>query len=482
MVENNQFMEQQRLDSQWVELQGIELIPDEDKQSVPKDLFFVFFGSQMCFAIIILGSLPIVFGLDFIGAVGAITTGLFIGSVFFAVLAPFGMRTGTSASLATAAHFGLRGKFIGTLIATFTALGCYALTVWTGGEAMAAALARLFGWQMSQHLLAFGAVVICIMTILAAIFGHAIIVATEKMVSYGAAIAIAIVAITLLPDFEPQYAGGEYLLGSYWPTWFLAMTICAAIPVSYAVWLNDYTRYLRLGTSSEKAIWAAGSGIFIGCWLSLNFAAAVMTMLQSPDTPFITGLIGLVAWWAAILLALVGIIGSQPQGSLLLYGAGLGVQALFPSLTRITATVVLSLFGLVLVFGGIYLVDMLGMVAAFIVVDQCIIAPWLAILLVGYRFIMKGLYTPEDLFIPISRGMGRYWYQRGWNPNAVIAWLVGVVAGLMFVNTEYFQGPLSGLVGGISLDWIVAGASGGILYYVLERLSAGTKRQSLSPL
>lgn len=465
----------------WVELQGVELIPDEDKQSDPKDLFFVFFGSQMCFAIIILGSLPIVFGLGFWDALGAITTGLLIGSLFFALLAPFGMRTGTSASLATASHFGLRGKAIGTFIATFTALGCYALTVWTGGEAVAAGVARLLGWEMSQHLLALGAVAICGMTILAAIFGHAIIVATEKMVSYGAAIVLVIVALTLLPDFEPEYAGGEYLLGSYWPTWFLAMTICAAIPVSYATWLNDYTRYLRPGTSPSKAMWAAGGGMFIGCWLSLNFAAAVMTMLQSPDTPFVTGLIGLVAWWAALLLALVGVIGSQPQGSLLLYGAGLGVQSLFPSLTRISATIMLSIFGLALVFGGIYVVDMLGMVAAFLVVDQCVIAPWLAIHLVGYCFVMKGRYKPQDLFIPVSHGGGSYWYHRGWNVNALVAWLIGVGTGLMFVNTEYFQGPLSTLVGGISLDWIVAGAAGGLIYYVLERLSRRTAPTAFFP-
>jgi len=396
-------------------------------------------------------------------------------------LAPFGMRTGTSASLATATHFGLRGKAIGTLIATFTALGCYALTVWTGGEAVAAGVARLFGWEMSQHMLALGAVAICAMTIVAAIYGHAIIVATERMVSYGAAFVLAIVAITLLPNFQPQYAGGDYLLDSYWPTWFLAMTICAAIPVSYATWLNDYTRYLRPGTSSGKAMMAAGGGMFIGCWLSLTFAAGVMTMLASPETPFVTGIIGLVTWWAALLLALVGVIGSQPQGSLLLYGAGLGVQSLFPSLTRITATVVLSLFGLALVFGGIYVVDMLGMVAAFLVVDQCVIAPWLAIHLVGYCFVMKGRYKPEDLFIPVSQGGGRYWYQRGWNPNAVVGWLVGVVAGLMFVNTAYFKGPLSDLVGGISLDWIVAGAAGGLVYYVLERLSRRPVPTAFSP-
>jgi len=178
---------------------------------------------------------------------------------------------------------------------------------------------------------------------------------------------------------------------------------------------------------------------------------------------------------------LVGAVGSQPQGSLCLYGAGLGLQALAPSMGRISATLLLSAVSLILVFVGIYVSDMTNMILAFLLLDQCVLAPWLAINLVGYYFIMKGEYQPADLFTFIgSSGGGRYWYSGGWNRSALWAWIVGAVVGLMFVHTDYFSGPLAELSGGVGLDWVFAGASAALVYYALERIKPTTVRTRYS--
>lgn len=453
-----------------LEAHGVDIIPSKDRASSCKDLFFVFLGSQMCFGIIVIGSLPITFGLGFWDAVGSITIGLLVGALFFALLAPFGARTGASGAIASGAHFGVRGRIIGTALAIFTGLGFFALTVWTGGEAIAAAAARLFGLPVTPNLLAAGAAIIGLLVIAAALYGHAVIVATERLVSYGIAGLLILVGLSLASKFDPAYAGSKLLLDSYGATWFLSMAIAAALPVSYGIFINDYTRYIPESTSSKKVMWAAGSGMFIGCWIALVFAAAVTTILKSPDTPFVGGLVDLVAWWGAAIVAFVGVVGSQPQGSLCIYGAGLGLQTLFPSLGRIGATCLLSIAGLILVFAGIYGTNMSNMIIAFLALDQCALAPWLAINLVGYRYVMRGVYSPSDLFVfALGHGGGRYWYRNGWNANALIAWLVGFVVGLMFVHTEFASGPLSELVGGVSLEWIFAGATAALVFYCTER-------------
>jgi len=463
-----------------MEKYGVDFIPEAERSSRPSDLFFVFVGSQMCFGIIVIGSLPITFGLSFWGAVSSMSIGLFVGSILFGLFAPFGGKVGANGAVASGAHFGVRGRIIGTLIAIFTGVGFYSLTVWTGGEAIAAGAMRLFGWEQSPHLMAIGAVIIGVLTVLAALYGHAMIVATERLVSYGAGAILLLVVLVLWTGFDPSYAGsGNLLLGSYWPTWFLCVTISAALPVSYSIFLNDYTRYIPKNASSATVSWAAGSGMFVGCWVALVFAAGVTTMLKSVDAPFVAGLIDLVVWWGAALLVLVGAVGSQPQGSLCLYGAGLGLQALTPSLGRIAATLLLSIVSLLLVFIGIYVWDMTNMILAFLLIDHCVLAPWLAINLVGYYFIMKGEYQPKDLFafMPGS-DRGRYWYSNGWNPSALIAWLLGTIVGLMFLHTDYFSGPLAEMSGGVGLDWVFAGATAAIAYYVLERAKSAAQRAS----
>ncbi len=465
-----------------MEKHGVDFIPEEARRSRPSDLFFVFVGSQMCFGIIVIGSLPITFGLSFWGAVSSMSVGLLVGSIFFGLLAPFGAKVGANGAVASGAHFGVRGRIIGTLIAIFTGVGFYSLTVWTGGEAVAAGAAMLFGWEQSTHLMALGAVVIGALTVLAALYGHAMIVATERLVSYSIAVVLLVIAALLWSDFDPAYQGGApLLLGNFWATWMLCVTISAALPVSYAIFLNDYTRYIPKHLPTKALTWAAGGGMFVGCWIALVFAAAVTTMLQSPSSPFVPGLIGLVVWWGAILLVLVGVIGSQPQGSLCLYGAGLGLQALAPSLGRIPATLILSFVSLILVFVGIYGWNMSNMILAFLLIDHVVLAPWVTINLVGYYVIKKGEYRPEDLFTFITRtGGGRYWYGNGWNRSALVAWVLGTLVGLMFVHTEFFSGPLTQLTGGMGLDWVFAGATAAIAYYLLEsrrRLAAGAEYQ-----
>lgn len=456
-----------------IERHGIDLIAASERNSRPKSLFFVFLGSQMCFGIIVIGAVPIALGLGFWSAVTAITVGLFLGSVAFGPVCMLGARTGTNGPVASGAHFGVSGRLIGTFLTIFIALGFYALTVWTGGEALAAGSAKLFGWTVTPQLSAIGAAIICAITILAAIYGHATIVATETFVSYAIAAVLVIIAIVLAPQFDASYAGGEYALGGFWQTWFLSAAICAAVPISYVPLANDYSRYLPEDSAVSKVSWAAGSGMFIGCWIAFVFATYVATIVRSGDMTFVTGLISVSPLWIVVVTMLVGLIGSQPQGSLCLYGCGLSLEATHPSLRRVPATIVSSLIGLAIVFLGIFALNMESMILAFLAIIECAASPWLAILLVGHFAIARGNYTPYDLFAFSSDGpKGIYWYSGGWNVRAVIAWAVGFALGVLFVSTSIYTGPLASLLGGISLEWIIAGVVGGLLYYLMERRQA----------
>ena len=127
-----------------IETRGVDYIPEAERNSTPRDLGNVFFGTQLCFGIIVLGFLPVSFGLGWWGSVTSTLVGLAIGSAFFAPLAMLSTRTGTNSAVSSGAHFGVVGRLIGSLIGIFTAIGFYALTVWTGGAALVAGLRKLF--------------------------------------------------------------------------------------------------------------------------------------------------------------------------------------------------------------------------------------------------------------------------------------------------------------------------------------------------
>jgi purine-cytosine permease-like protein len=456
-----------------VESHGVDIIPAHARHSKPRDVFYVFLGSQMSFGIIVIGALPVVFGLSFWASISAVTVGLALGSVLFGFLAMLGAKTGTNGPVASGAHLGVKGKVIGTVLGVLVTLGFFALTAWTGGQAVVAAGVRVLSWHNAPHLMFAWASVIGAVTTLAAVYGHSLIVATETFVSYAIGAALIVAVIVLFPSFHGDYAGsGNFAAGSFWATWLLASSICAALPISYATILNDYTRYLPESTRTARAIWAAGGGMFIGCWLAIAFAVYITTLFKATDTPFVSGLIDLCPTWLVVVFALVGVIGSQPQGSLCLYSGGLGMQSMVPTISRVPFTIAQSMAGGALVWAGIYLTDMTNMLIDFLTLIECAVSPWLTMNVVGYFFVRRGRYRPQDLLRDGSESdHGAYWYTNGWNRAAVFAWAAGSVAGLMFVQTDTFSGPLYRLTGGTNSAWLVAAIVGAAMYAILEKAS-----------
>ncbi len=129
-----------------VETRGVDYIPADERNSTPpREMGVVFFGgAQMCFGIIVLGSLPVAFGLSWWASFWAITIGTAVGTALFGHVALVGPRTGTNSAVSSGAFFGVVGRIVGSIVVLFIAIGFYALAVWTGGQAIVAGGHRLF--------------------------------------------------------------------------------------------------------------------------------------------------------------------------------------------------------------------------------------------------------------------------------------------------------------------------------------------------
>ncbi|WP_214371396.1 hypothetical protein [Pseudonocardia sp. H11422] len=148
-----------------------------------------------------------------------------------------------------------------------------------------------------------------------ALIGHATLVASQRVIAPIVAALLVVGVLVELPDFDPAYAGGEYVLGGFWPTWVLSMVTSASLALSYGPFANDYARYLPAWAARRGALWGS-AGIFLGCWFALLFAAFFTSMMAPGTSDFVVGLVEVSPTWYAVPLVVIGLLGGFGQGSL----------------------------------------------------------------------------------------------------------------------------------------------------------------------
>lgn len=454
-----------------VESRGVDYIPPEERHGRPAELVAIWISANAFFGILVIGALPILFGLGWWASFWALTLGAFVGALFVAGMAVFAPRTGTTIAISSRAHFGIRGSVVAAALAVSVALFAYALAIWTGGQAILAGAAYLFGTPTNDTALAICMAPVAIGTIALAIWGHATIVKVAGWIGPLMFLLILGIVVVTLPEFDPGYAGGQYLLGDFTSTWLLAVATGASMPISYAVFVGDYSRYFPASVSPRRVMGANFLGLFVGVGVPLLVGAYAMTMFSNFTTPFVVGLSEVVPTWYVVPLLLLGLIGTLPQGTLALYSGGLGLQAAGWRQRRVPTTVLLAALGIATVFVGVFVFAAVASLNAFLLLILLCVSPFTAIMLVGYVQ-RHGRYSPADLQpLRDDRRSSVYWFTGGLNIRALVAFIPGVVAGFLFANTTVYVGPLVDVVGGINVSYAVAAAVSGVLYWALVRVT-----------
>lgn len=454
-----------------VETHGIDFIPERDRHSSPLNIFYILIGANLTFGLIVLGWLPYSFGLGWWASFWSIIVGDALGALLFAPMALIGPRTGTNGPVSSGAVFGVVGRMIGSCLALFIAIGFYALAVWTGGQIAVFGAHKLFGLPSGNLELGIAYAIIALIAITAAIFGHANMLVVEKFLIPTVGLLMIIGFFIYGHRFNAGYAGGHFLLGGFWPTWALAVTIAAAATFGYGPYVNDWTRYISRKRFSDRSIFfGTFLGGFVGLTFPLAFGAYTAVAIGNPAVSYVDGLVHISPVGYLVPLMILGIIGSLGQSTVCIYSNGLDFSSIFPVLKRVAATVILSGIGVLFIFLGTLVWNVENTVSAFVTLFGVVAAPWISIVLTGH-FMRRGWYNPEDLqvFNRRQRG-GIYWYTRGLNPRACIAWLAASGVGLMFLDSSLYVGPWSNLADGIDLSWLSATFVGAIVYFLATRL------------
>ena len=104
-----------------------------------------------------------------------------------------------------------------------------------------------------------------------------------------------------------------------------------------------------------------------------------------------------------------------------------------------------------------------------------VLVPWTAINLIDFYAIHKGNYDISSIFQVDGGIYGRY------NPQALLAYGIGIVVQIPFMNTPLYVGPVSAWINGADLSWLTGLLVTSPLYYWLaSRNSAYPRRQPSS--
>jgi purine-cytosine permease-like protein len=465
-----------------IETRGIDIIPDVERKSKPYELLTVFFGPQFGFGNMIFGALAIAFGLGWWAAFWAITVGSLVGSLVFLAVTPVSPRTGTNNQISSGGAFGVRGRLLGSGITWFIAMGFFVILVYTSGQALIYTFNRWFGSPTGLGALSLAMALIIAVTCVSAVLGHRTLERGDRAIT----IVSIVVGVLVFAAFAPKFhviPGGHYLLGSFWPTWFISATTAASLPISWGPFVGDYGRYIPANASPRVVGTYGFLGIFLGCWLAMIAAAFAATAFAPQAFNFVQGITTTSpTWFLFPMLLILGLASNIASAAMSLYNAALDMGG-WPVLYRVKRWQIAGALSVV-VLGLTYLfvvaTNFITNLTSFVTIMIVTATPWMVI--VGIHYLLKkGQYAPLDLHaFAIPGARGRYWYQGGINPVAFVAWACGVALGLMFSTTTLFTGPLESSVQGVDLSWLMAGLGGGIVY-LIGTFATSAGREAVQP-
>ncbi|QES44034.1 cytosine permease [Streptomyces venezuelae] len=453
-----------------IEQRGVDTIPDGERTSGPRDLVSILIGSNLCLGVIVFGWLPVSFGLGWWQSVSAVVAGTVIGTALTAPLALVSLRTGTNLSTSSGAQFGVRGRLVGSVVGLLLSLGYTALTIWIGGDVMVGTLHRLLGVPADGFAYSLIYALLAAATVTGAVYGYRVLLRLSRVLAVGMTALLALGVVAYAPDFTTTAlpGAGGYALGSFWPTWLLALVAAGLSgPIAFITLLGDYTRYISPARHSSRAVLgAAWLGLLAGLLLPQLFGTFTAYAARAA-LDYAGGLVDASPAWYLVPLLLAASAGSVGNAGLMLYSMGLDLDAILPRASRARATYTVAVVATACVFVGHYAWEAQDAMTSFVLLLTAIGTPWAVITLIGFAR-CRGEYDADALQVFNRRARGGvYWFRGGWNARATTAWALGAGVGVLAVSLPSYEGPLLALTGGVDCSFLLSGVVGAAAYLSL---------------
>ena len=442
---------------QRIEDKTIQPIPPDERHGKTRDLFSLWFGSNIMLLTVVTGALATsVYGLPFWLAVIAIVVGNLVGAVFMALHSAQGPRLGVPQMMQTRGQFGSYGSLIVIVLVVVMYVGFFASNLVLAGQSL--------NVLSSGIPVDAGILVVGVVSVVVTIFGYDLIHAYARVMTYLAGAALLLTFIWIVAVHGLGHGFGSF--GHSTVAGFLGtVTVAALWQIAYAPYVSDYSRYMPADTGARPAFWASYWGCSLGSILPMILGA----MIGVSTGDMVSGLhteTGAVA----SLVIIIFTITIAMTNSMNIYGGALSMIAIGQTfkpawlpgaVSRAVLTVVIYVAAVVpaIVSQDNFLVSY----SNFILLLMYVLVPWTAINLVDFYLVRHGNYDVTQFF----RGDGGIYGRFDW--VSIGCYLIGIAIEVPFVNTTMFEGPIAKGLNGVDISWIICLIVIGPLYYVAAR-------------
>ena len=434
-----------------VETHGIDPIPASERKGSARDVAWLWVAAFANFVSLITGALLITFGLGVAESIVAVAIGSVLAATLHGLLSVAGPRFGTTQVVAARQTFGVRGAYGGAFFTLFLAVGWFAVDCVIAAQAIVQ-LARLAGLPQGNLLSGVALLLVVVVSVLVAVYGHQTIAVFEK---YGAIVFVvfcAILGLSLLPKVNwglaPTLTGADHVAG-----FVLGTSVIFALVASWFSFASDYSRYLP----ERLSVRSVASWIGAGTALSMFLFGSLGVLLATIDPKAGGNLLALISGKAPLLVVVPFLlfiaVGEIWANYLDVYTAGLSGLALNLRVPRWAAALACGVVGGVLAYFAMFVSNFATQYTNFLLITYLWVPSWAAVVLV-------------DLFV-FRRRFGLLSLFKG---RAVVAWLIGLAVAVPFVDSTLWQGPVAvHVLHNADVSGYVGALVGGAVYLVLGR-------------
>jgi putative hydroxymethylpyrimidine transporter CytX len=394
---------------------GITPVPPEHRQLGFFDFFVLWADLGVGLLVLAAGAL-LVPGLGLGEALLAIIVGTLIGNLLLALTGVVGSDHSIPTMVSLRAVLGLRGSYLPSFINIVQLVGWGAFEIIIMAQVASTISQAVFGTSAY----ALWAVLFTAFCTALAIGGPLLVV--REWLRRFAVWLVFLTTLGLTIYMLVTYDVGTLLRhsGTGALSFWLAVDLVVAMPVSWLPLVSDYNRFAR---RTSQAFWGTYLGYFVANVWFYGLGALMVLALQAQDLvaalAALAGALtvaGLPLGWLGLIVILVD---ETDNAFADIYSTAVSGQNMLPrARQRWLATVV----GIVCLL--IALTVPLAQYEAFLFLLGSFFVPLFGVLAADYFVLRQRRYVVDELYRP----GGAYWYSTGINLWAVAAWLIGVLA------------------------------------------------------
>ncbi|MEU9296578.1 cytosine permease [Streptomyces sp. NPDC048266] len=451
-----------------METRGLEPVPDAERTGRVRELFPTWVAANISVLLLTMGAGLIVFnGLNFWQVLAVAVAAPVLSYGIVGLISIAGKRGGAPGMALSRAVFGQRGNLFPGALIWVARWGWETINAVTGAYAVLTVLDLLFGVKSNTLLIVVTLLLFVTCTFLVSGLGITAlrVCSTWSTYLFGAFSVLVLVYLVANTDWSAVFdkpAGSTAMMVA-------GIGTIAAGGISWVPSGPDFTRYLPRTASSKAMVGSTvgGAGIVVLPMVLMGAVMAVSTPdLASAQDP--VSFIGeLLPMWISVPYLVIALLGMLLINSMSMYSAGFTAQTLGIRVSRAAAVSVNAVISLV--FGFLLMVvatSFIGSFISFLTLLAVAFSAWIGVF--GVDMLRRRSYDAAALMD--TTRTSAYWYRGGFAWQAMTAWAVALLVGLLFTKVDWFAGPLaSSWIGENGLGWAATIVVAGVLYAVLPR-------------